>query len=329
MDRALPVAFDAFETGPGSKLILLFSDGRSPLDPVAISLLNDEQASVFPVAIGDNVDRAKLEMLAILNRGFATWMDEDEDLAAAMSQLVEGLSEPWLVEPELALDQGNLHTVFPGRLPTLFAGSFARLAGRYRQAGSTSAVLTGESAGGGLSLDLALQLREDRVQRIAERLWAREAIDELEREIAVYGPQDQLCDSLITLSLGYGIRCRYTSYFADYETLPDSSEVALDPGPERPRSFIRDCYPNPFNPTTTLRIHIHPADAGQVAMLRVYNLLGQLINVMDLGRLGAGSHDILVRAVDHRGVELASGVYVIQLTLGREIISAIQVTLRR
>ena len=150
-------------------------------------------------------------------------------------------------------------------------------------------------------------------------------IDALEYEVSVYGETPALKDSLIALSLRYGIRCRYTAYFADYTTVTTS----IDPGelPVISRSFLEGNYPNPFNPSTTLRLYIDPAAAGKVKLIRIYNVLGQLVAIIDISRLQAGWHAVRFEGRDRYGNRLPSGIYFVQLQVGNQVINTIRVNL--
>jgi photosystem II stability/assembly factor-like uncharacterized protein len=64
-------------------------------------------------------------------------------------------------------------------------------------------------------------------------------------------------------------------------------------------------YPNPFNPSTTIRYELHEAASVQV---RVYNVLGQQVFDSGLARHAAGLHQL-----EFNGLGLASGVYVYRL----------------
>ncbi len=68
--------------------------------------------------------------------------------------------------------------------------------------------------------------------------------------------------------------------------------------------------PNPFNPTTRLRFILPRAGKAKLA---VYNLRGQQVRTLVDARLPAGGHE-----VEFHAGELASGVYVVQLDVGRE-----------
>lgn len=69
-------------------------------------------------------------------------------------------------------------------------------------------------------------------------------------------------------------------------------------------------YPNPFNPTTMIAFNLPVS--GEVS-LRIYNLLGQQVRMLQSGRLAAGSHTIEWDGRTDNGAEVASGVYFYRL----------------
>lgn len=76
-----------------------------------------------------------------------------------------------------------------------------------------------------------------------------------------------------------------------------------------PASFtLKNNYPNPFNPSTTIEYEV--MNAGMVT-LTVYNVLGQVVAVLQNGYQQAG-----VYTVQFDGTGLTSGVYIYELTAG-------------
>jgi M6 family metalloprotease-like protein len=69
-------------------------------------------------------------------------------------------------------------------------------------------------------------------------------------------------------------------------------------------------YPNPFNPSTTIRFNLN--DPGNVA-LKIYNINGQQVAMLVDGHKDAGKHEIVFNTTN-----LPSGVYFYHLT-GKEI----------
>lgn len=65
-------------------------------------------------------------------------------------------------------------------------------------------------------------------------------------------------------------------------------------------------YPNPFNPSTTLRLH--QQSSGR-ASLQIFDIAGRAIRTLLDGPLAAGSHERIWDGRDDAGRRLASGVY--------------------
>lgn len=88
-------------------------------------------------------------------------------------------------------------------------------------------------------------------------------------------------------------------------------EIVLDADDETgstlPEAFaLYQNFPNPFNPVTTLRFDV-PTSTRVV--VEVYNVLGQLINVIADNYVGPGSHEVQWSGVDFAGRAVSSGVY--------------------
>ena len=69
-------------------------------------------------------------------------------------------------------------------------------------------------------------------------------------------------------------------------------------------------YPNPFNPTTTVRFALK--ENANVS-LRVYNIKGQLVKTLVDGRMDAGIHDITWEGDDNNSRQVGSGVYMFRM----------------
>ena len=82
-----------------------------------------------------------------------------------------------------------------------------------------------------------------------------------------------------------------------------------------PTAFGLCNYPNPFNPTTTIRFEL-PQDAP--VNLCIYNLKGQRVKELVDTTLRIGQHQALWDGTDSRGRHVASGVYYCRLTAGKD-----------
>ena len=77
-----------------------------------------------------------------------------------------------------------------------------------------------------------------------------------------------------------------------------------------PEVHLAQNYPNPFNPSTTISYSL--PEAGQVK-LEIFNLRGQLVQVLTDSQESAGEHRKVWNGTDQSGNAVASGVYFYRL----------------
>jgi len=81
-----------------------------------------------------------------------------------------------------------------------------------------------------------------------------------------------------------------------------------------PTAFsVSNAYPNPFNPTTSLNISV---DAASYVSVKVFNVMGQLVDTVTEGQLTEGTH-----AISWDASTVASGVYFINTEVGSSLSS--------
>ena len=71
-------------------------------------------------------------------------------------------------------------------------------------------------------------------------------------------------------------------------------------------------YPNPFNPQTNIPYDL--AEGGDV-VLRIYNLLGQVVRTLVRERQAPGRYSVQWSGMDDRGVSVSSGIYFYQVSV--------------
>ncbi len=99
---------------------------------------------------------------------------------------------------------------------------------------------------------------------------------------------------------------------------PGENALLLESNTEMlPQQFmLYPNFPNPFNPTTTIKFEIAPVSEGSSAvpvMLRVINLSGQQVSQIFSGKLAPGSYQMTWRARSQAGTPLPGGIYFLQL----------------
>jgi Ca-activated chloride channel family protein len=326
MDAGLEECLNEIKNNSFSNAILAFTNGRTPLDPRNIETKNTFKTGIFPIGIGDNLDRARLEMTAQLNYGFVTYIDEDDNLSEKMNRVFDLISQPILKDVGMEYGRADLSSILPEKLPSTYAGSYFYALGRYSNPGESILSIAGNSISGTNFYDFRLNYSsQTNQQKFVESLWAKEMIDQLEWIVEIYGETAALKDSLIDLSLKYGIRCRYTAYVADYEE-PWVTPVENEKFTLVPDSYIVGNYPNPFNPATTIRFHIDAASAGKVKFIKIFDALGRLVRVIDVTEYGEGFFEIHFDGKDQYGQTLSSGIYIVQLQIDSKPSNAIKIT---
>jgi len=73
---------------------------------------------------------------------------------------------------------------------------------------------------------------------------------------------------------------------------------------------LHENYPNPFNPTTTLRFDL--PEVSNIT-LTIYNMLGQRVRTFNMNDTPAGYHSIKWNATNDYGEQVGAGVYLYQL----------------
>jgi len=106
----------------------------------------------------------------------------------------------------------------------------------------------------------------------------------------------------------------YDSDIFDYlgsHTITPSSLFGLCNAPDRLDSYrLYPCYPNPFNPTTTIQYDLYK---GTTVTLRIYDLRGIVVNTLVKEKQNPGTYRVLWNGTNTNNSIVAAGVYLYQL----------------
>ena len=215
LGASLQSALATFVADSMNSAMIVFSDGMSPVTPSLVKGWNSTGVALFPVAISLSPGTARLEALAYGNFGFPLYLHPTDPVVAEVRWLFDQVNAPIMKDTRMEMGS-NAYDLYPRELHTVYAGSRFFLTGRYKTAGTTGLTVAGQSAHGPMVYSAFLQFPGDSTdESFAEKFWAKEKIDDLERQVALNGATDSLKQLLINISLSYGIRCMYTAYIAD------------------------------------------------------------------------------------------------------------------
>lgn len=191
--------------------------------PALLSAVGDATPAnvrIFAFGVGDDVDTILLDSLAQTYRGTTTYVRPAQQIDESVSAFYAKISTPVL--SNISLDFGGItvEQMYPDTLPDLFAGTQLVLAGRYRAGGPTNISLTGEVNGREVTFSYADNLfRNSGGDDFIPRLWATRAIGHLLTEIRLNGENPELVQSIVNLSIRYGIITPYTSYLIEEQDI--------------------------------------------------------------------------------------------------------------
>jgi Ca-activated chloride channel family protein len=274
--------------------ILAFTDGKSPLDLAAIESSNTGKTCISFVAIGNDIDRVRLEAVAAQNYGFVAYINENNILANEMINVFQKIKNPIIKEVSIAFDDPIVYDVFPSKYPPVFAGTDFILSGRYKIPGTATITIEGTAYSG----DYLTIFEKDFIHgnELSRKLWAKLAIDDLEAQILIHGENDTLKNNLIKLSLDHNIRCRYTAFIEDYpENNPEEPASVTEKNYQSTTSSrIINNYPNPFLNITILKLMIDEKDGSKSKFIELYDIQGRLLKIIDITHLDKGIHEIIL-----------------------------------
>lgn len=83
--------------------------------------------------------------------------------------------------------------------------------------------------------------------------------------------------------------------------------------------FLAPAVPNPFNPTTSLRVHV-PTSAA-TATLRVFDAGGRAVRTLLVGSVSPGWQEFIWDGRDDGGARVASGLYIARFTAAGQVVA--------
>ena len=199
-------------------ILVLVTDGQVGNEDQILQSLAPRLAGVrvFTLGIDRAVNEAFLRRLAELGRGSFELVESEDRLDEVMETIHRRIATPLLTD--LALEPEGFaiepDTLVPERMPDLFASAPLLVLGRYKgHAVGRLSVRAREPGGGAWSEAVAVRPRENPAIASA---WARGQVRKLEdRYVAGTGHDlDALERQIVSVSLRFGVLCRFTAYVA-------------------------------------------------------------------------------------------------------------------
>ena len=169
---------------------------------------------IFTFGVGNDVDTFLLDSLSSSYHGASIYVRPGENIEEKVSSLYTKIASPVLTAVKLDFGSVTTDDLYPATLPDLFAGTQLVVTGRFRDGGTTKVTLTGQLNGTPqtYTYDGLVFPENSGGQPFIPRLWATRKIGTLLNTIRLNGESQELVDSVVRLSVRYGIITPYTSY---------------------------------------------------------------------------------------------------------------------
>ncbi len=221
IDAALQTALENVDRERQS-VILFLTDGI-PTEGVTNSAdilenIEDYAASntrIFTFGVGDDVDTFLLDQISIGYSGTSSYVRPGQPVDEEVANLYNKISTPVLTNLELDFEGITVYDLQPANLTDLFVGSQLVIVGRYRNETSNASLrLSGEVDNQRQTFVYeGLSFRANAGGEVLiPRLWATRRIGEMLNAIRLNGENSELVDSIVRLSIRYGIITPYTSF---------------------------------------------------------------------------------------------------------------------
>lgn len=177
---------------------------------------------IFTFGVGDDVDTFLLDALVRDFRGAGSYVRPTERIDEEVASLYNKISAPVMTDISLQIDGVVAELMYPQQLPDLFAGEQVTIIGRYRgEAANATITMTGKVNGQQQTITLSdPNFRQTAGgESFLARLWATRRIGDLLNTIRLNGESDELVDSVVNLSIRYGIITPYTSFLIEEDDI--------------------------------------------------------------------------------------------------------------
>ncbi|MAS34816.1 MAG: hypothetical protein CL610_12470 [Anaerolineaceae bacterium] len=228
INGALTTALDMVGERPAAVLFLtdgLATEGETASQRILENLENAAPANarIFTFGVGNDVDTFLLDSIVEAHRGTGSYVRPGESIDEKVASLYNKINAPVLTDVELAFDDDIItEWTYPDTLPDLFAGEQLTLVGRYRGSADDIAIrLTGTVDNTAQTFTYSGNEFPARAggEPFIAQLWATRRIGDLLSEIRLKGENRELVDSVVSLSVRYGIITPYTSFLIEEDDI--------------------------------------------------------------------------------------------------------------
>ncbi len=214
--RALELLGDA-EPGRAHAIVFL-TDGQGNEPPAQVAAevrARSRGTRIYSFGVGEGVNRDFLQQLADENRGVAAFVSDEKRIHAEMKRLYQRIAMPLMMDLTLDVEGGDVHSIYPQRLPDLYRDGEVIVLGRYRRGGKATMRVRGRLRDSETQVELAVNLPEHAPNAPQlEKLWASRRVRHLLSIADARAEQSELAAEVTRLGVVYNLVTPYTAFLA-------------------------------------------------------------------------------------------------------------------
>jgi len=335
---AFGTAISQFSTTNDStaNIIIFLTDGQATAGVTSTSAIleyvnnlvseRDTTLTIFNFGIGLDVNYQLLTLLAADHNGLTEFLGRDE-LFERITSFYLKIRNPVLLNTKVEFQPFTIVETYPNPLPNLYKGQQLLVSGRYTEAAPVTVNLSGTAFGQPVSYNYQLSLSDSSIEknRFLTKIWAKLKIENL--LVQYYSLNEEsaeaeaLKDQIIDISIKFGVLSPFTNLSGDPGGPSSISEKIDKTNPMQKYDFeLVGNFPNPFNPGTKIIFKVNKA-VQDIAVIRIYNMLGELIKEYKIYIGGIGQYEAYWNGITESGVTAPSGNYIYVVSLGNTVLS--------
>ena len=211
LEPALRLAYQYGE--PDRRLnVVILSDGMTDQGEARtlVRLIEErpDNATVFAIGVGNDVNRPLLKQLAERAGGLADFISAEDDFEQKSTAFRRKLTKPAASNVSINFGGVDTYDVVPREIPNLYHGMPIHVYGRFRGKSHFRSNTSFEVNGRPVSAQQVLQQSSEDTPEI-ERMWALRRIEELQRS---HSSDSRTIDQIVDLGERYSIVTPYTSF---------------------------------------------------------------------------------------------------------------------
>ncbi|MCE9579664.1 MAG: VIT and VWA domain-containing protein [Deltaproteobacteria bacterium] len=198
------------------RMVYLLSDGFVGNDDVIVTSAKGALGKnrIFPVGIGTAPNRALLDQLGRVGRGFASYVNLSEKAGPIAKDLARRSANPYLTD--VAIDWGGLAVadLTPATIPDVYAGQPLVITGRYLRPGAATVTVSANTAGRRVEIPVTVALPAAAELEPVAQTWARHRMDDILETAGTDGLTDDAKAAVTSLGLKFHLVSEFTSFVA-------------------------------------------------------------------------------------------------------------------